>query len=936
MSQSESQSKKSKLLLIDGSNLAFRMYYALEYTRMTAPDGRPSWAIFGFFKGLLDVIEREKATQTVAVFDSKEKTFRHDAFDYYKANRPTEMPDELSAQWHEILRGLQILGIDLVKLPGYEADDLIGTFAVQAHNDTQDWDTVIYSGDKDVLQLVDTDVEVLMPSVKGTHKLNIEKVIEKLGVKPEQVIDYKALCGDSSDNIPGVKGIGDKTAIKLLTEYTTLENIYDNIPNIKGAVQKKLIQDKSNAFDSKFLATIRVDCPMTLKLDTNFELKPNIQDLQAFLTEYKLGSIAKKLPQIFPELSTLTEQTNLLESLPANNTSTKSQFATLPTISKKLIQTEDEVLTLYKQLAKAQQISLDLETTGLDTATCDIVGWAWAYMTPGGNIRSYYIPTRLIDNNLIVEQTKTLLSSWAKPLFIQNIKYEYKIFKRFNINLLPYITLDTMLASYIQNPDYKHGLKKQSVRVFDYTMTELTDLIGTNKRTQLPIQDIPVEQLSDYACDDAAITLALGDYYNKTLSEAQLALWKKLESPLCILLADMELTGIQVNLSQLKELSQELTLLIDQTKELIYSELDPAHQSINLNSSTQVGSALIAKDFKLTKKTASGYYSTDMSVLNKLRDLDETSLIDNIIEYRTLSKLYSTYVESFHELAQANRIHTEFNQTMTSTGRLSSSNPNLQNIPIRNPKFANLIRGTFEASQGKTLICADYSQIELRILAHYTQDTILLEAFNLDQDIHARTAAEIFNKNINNITSEERRLGKTLNFALLYQQGAYSTAKQLSISTQEAQDFMHKYFASFPTIQPFIENVLDKARDQQYTETLWGRRRYFQNLNASNMNIRRAEERAAFNMPLQGSAADLIKYAMLTVNDNLAGTIQDSNILLQVHDELVIAVPDQAGIITQAKNIIKTSMLQPHNNKITNVKLDINIEVGKTWADCKV
>lgn len=949
---------RDTILLVDGSNLVFRMYYALEYTRMTSPDGRPSWAIFGFFKALLDVMSQCNTNKIIAVFDTKGKTFRHEAFDYYKANRPTEMPDDLKPQWDAIQEGLQLIGIPLTKLEGFEADDLIGSFALQAQQNN--WNTVIFSGDRDVLQLVNDDVHVLLPSVKGTQYISPDEIFAKMGVPTEKIIDFKALCGDSSDNIPGVKGVGEKTAQKLLAQFDSLEEIYENIDSVKGtALKQKLINDKENAFDSRYLATIKTDAPFVLDFEEiKTGIKPQAEKLQEFLQGYKLNSLARKLPEVFPELQDKLE-TNNPKTLETNTLSVRPA---LPKISHSLINSEELLIELIEKLKKTKMLALDLETTGLDTNTCNIVGWAIAYQTPGGQIKSYYIPVHNstsksnsiteeetvqgsllgtintetesnniregeINNLLVINKFQDLFNNYSGELIIQNTKYEYKILKRLGLKL-PVSTLDTMLASYLQDPEQKHGLKAQSQRVFNYAMTEITELIGKNKRTQISMEEVPIDKIMSYACDDAAITLALASYYYKELDKNSLVLWKEMESPLVFLLADMELKGISLNLDCLKELSVELKSEIEYYSKEILKELPEEYKNINLNSSPQVAEALRAKGYKLTKKTASGSYSTDMGVLEKLLELDDTDLIQSIIHYRTLMKLFSTYVESFQELAAHGRIHTEFNQAMTATGRLSSSNPNLQNIPIRNKRFANLIRSTFQASEGCVLIGVDYSQIELRVLAHYTQDKILLEAFNNNQDIHARTASEIFDVPLGEVSSEQRTLGKTLNFALLYQQGAYSTAKQLGISIQEAQDFINKYFEKFSTVKDFMFETLEAAREKNYVETAWGRRRYTKAINADNMKYRQVAERQAFNAPLQGTAADLMKVTMLELNKKLKKLSPEINILLQVHDELLIEVPKE--LAQKAQDLTQKVMLK--NNKL-KVPLDISIATGNNWAE---
>ncbi len=903
-----------KLLLIDGSNLAFRMYYALERTGLTSPSGKPSWAVFGFFKALLEVIEKEKPDMTVACFDPSGGNFRKKIYDYYKANRPTERPEPLSEQWSEILKGLELIGIKITCIDNFEADDVIGALAKQAEN--QGWQVIVFSGDKDLFQLANPNIQILMPSIKGTQKYDSQGIKIKMGVLPEQIVDYKALCGDSSDNIKGVPGIGEKTAIKLLNEFHSLENIYENIENVGSkSLQTKLLEGRELAEESKFLAQISFDSPIALDFE-NIGLKPKFKELSEFLTEYKLATVQRKLNEIFPEFKEqLDIFTNNKESKPINDQHNLK-------INRRLITLEEEFDEILLELEKSPYISLDLETTGLDTQSCEIVGWAIGWGVPEEVINSCYIPVK--KEIKISEKLSALFAKYTGKIFVQNVKFEYKILQRYGLKL-PRKTLDTMLGSYIENPEQPHGLKAQSLRVFNYRMTEITELIGDKNSVQKTMDQVTIEKISDYACDDAAITLALGDYYLKTLSPSQIKLWEEIESPLALLLADMENRGIEINTEIFNGLSQEISEQIKILEKEICKEIAD-NNYINLNSGQQLAQALINKGFKLKKKTSSGLFSTDMRTLENLKSQDEYNIIEKILEYKALTKLKSTYTDSLSELAIDKRIHTEFNQALTSTGRLSSSNPNLQNIPIRNPKFGKIIRSAFVAGQDKLFICADYSQIELKLLAHYTEDPILLSAFQNKEDIHSRTASEIFDIDIKDVDKDMRRIGKTLNFALVYQQGIQATAKQLGISNAKASEFIEKYFKTFSQIKPFLEETLAFAHKNKYVETLWGRRRFFQNLNSHDPILKKAEERAAFNARLQGSAADMIKIAMLRIEKDLA----DSPIVLQVHDELIIEVI--ANKAEELKEKIRDLMCLGQPLK---VPIEVDIKIGANWAEAK-
>jgi DNA polymerase-1 len=941
----DSTNKPKTILLVDGSNLAFRMYFALESTGMTSPSGKPSWAIFGFFKALLDVIEKNQPDAIVAAFDCKEATFRHEAFDYYKANRPDEMPEALALQWPEIKRGLSLIGMGLIELPGYEADDLIGTLSVQAYNSC--WETLILSGDKDNLQLVNERVKVLMPSPKGINLVGIEEVKVKMGVLPEQVVDFKALCGDSSDNIPGVPGIGEKTAVKLISEYGTIDNIYENIERVGTAsLKKKLTEGRESAMDSRFLATIKTNCPIAYPFDElSKQVNPKMAELVSFLREYKLASLEKRLPKMFKSFGALeAHQDSLFDALTEseqNHVNGKTEQEEIQPvnveISKQLILEETQLKEVIQKISVVKEFAIDLETEGLSSWENDIVGWALAWKSPMSEmIESVYIPTKhlylgspnQLCNEFVSNALRELIEKFGKKIIIQNAKFEYKFLQNYGITL-PDGTIDTMLASYIENPDQSHGLKNQVLRVFKYQMTQIDSLIGAKGKTQKSMSEVDVEKVFAYACDDAAWTYALYEHYLKILNEAQTKLWLEVESPLALLLARMELRGLHINVEKLQELTHDLSTNIQRLEGEIFEKFELPH--FNLNSSQQLAQALTSKGFKLGK-TSTGQMSTDGRLLNDLIESDSSGLITLLIEYRGLSKLRSTYTESLAKQVNSRtcRLHGEFNQALTTTGRLSSSNPNLQNIPVKNQKYGKLIRASFDAEDGKILVCADYSQIELRILAHFTEDPTLIDAFTSGQDIHSRTAAEIFDLPLADVTPEMRRLGKTLNFALIYQQGTYATAKQLGISNKEAADFIEKYFLKFPRIKPFMNDVLETARTKGFVETIWGRRRYFQNLSSNVAVVRKAEERAAFNAPLQGSASDLMKKAMLSVENECTRSGINSRLILQVHDEIVMECDQSQKEATLAIVQREMELGQPFK-----VPIEVHVSSGFNWAECK-
>ncbi len=924
-----------KILLVDGSNLAFRMYFALERTALTAPDGRPSWAIFGFFKYLIETILKEKPAAVIIAFDTSQPTFRHEAFSYYKANRPDEMPEALAIQWPEISRGLEELGVPLLRLPGFEADDLIGSLSVAASE--ANLQTLILSGDKDMLQLVNEQVQVLYPTNQGLLKIDREGVFTKLGVHPEQVVDYKALCGDSSDNIPGVKGIGEKTATKLLAEYGTLESVYQNLEKISSAsLRQKLSLGREDASDSRFLAEIKTDSPITYdfySLPDHFQ--PHLEGFRPFLREYNLNTLQKKLSDAYPELASLPlfegktqtaqpDQTSQPEPpLPVSNLDIRYQTIT---------QVSDLELYLAEAI-KSKSIALDLETDGLDTSRCQIVGFALAYLGDQEQYFSVYIPTghdqELLSGAQLSVATVTqklihFFNEFKGDIFLQNLKFEEKILTRHGLNL-PKRSLDTMLASYVQNPEQYHGLKRQALRVFNYRMREIDSLIGSRGKNQKTMNQVSVELVSPYACDDAALTLALGEYYLKILEPSQIPLWQKIESPFAFVIASLESNGVPFSADALSKMVLDLKEKLLTIEGEIQGKLP---RPINLNSGAQMAAALTELGFSLTKETAKGSVSTDAKILNALVAIDSSGLIAQILEYRSLTKILSTYAEPLLAYVHpaTGRIHAEFNQAITTTGRLSSSNPNLQNIPIKNENFGPALRRALAAPEGSLIISADYSQIELRLLAHLSGDLELIQAFQQGEDIHAKTAASIFHIPVPAVTGEQRRIGKTLNFALIYQQGVLATAEQLAVSNEEASGFMKRYFESFPAVKPYLQSVLESARAQGYAETLWGRRRYFKNLASKMMQLRKADERAAINFPLQGTAADIIKIGMIDLSQALEEGGLKSRLILQVHDEILLEVPEAELEQVQALVISKMTLDQP-----LSVPLVIDIGFGANW-----
>lgn len=993
--------EQETLVLVDGSSLAFRSFYALMRTGMKAKDGRPTWAVHGFFSSLFDQIERQKPDMLAVCFDLSDPTFRHIEYDQYKANR-AEMPDDLAVQWPIIKEGVSTFEIPLLELAGYEADDVIGTVAKQAA--AQGRRVIILTGDRDAFQLVDGDnssIEIHLTTKDGLVNCGRQQVFDRMGIWPEQVVDFKALCGDSSDNIPGVKGIGEKGAQQLLSAYQTLDGVYEHLDEIKSAsLKKKLIDGKEIAYISQRLATIRLDVPLDFDFEHCRLNMPELQPLKDYFDKLNFRQLTTRLPKILARFSPdgsvpVMPKASSQAALPAIATHTGltgQQTLTAPAVSLTdseehpqgqlklsfgtatnaapmampvevrtpiiapapeltIITTTEQLDSLVTELSSQSLIAVDLETTGLDSLGTEIVGYAIAWdpaircqdgrvhvaQSEGSKptLKAVYIPVRHVDAlqvaqlgqlepEVVSAKLKPILEDQAIGKVAQNAKFEMNCLSCDGIKFGP-LVFDTMLASYILNPDSKHGLKDQSDRVLNYQMMRIDELIGAGRK-QITINYAPLDKVAAYASDDARITLELTRLYAPLLDKEQEFLLYQMEQPLAHVLASMEQAGVALDLEYLQNFSHELSSELARLETEIYAL---AGHGFNINSTQQLQKVLFEEiGLKPKNKTKTGF-STDAAVLESLRE--EHEIIGKLLEYRHISKLRSTYVDALpSQISQRDgRLHGDFNQTVTSTGRLSSSNPNLQNIPIRT-EIGRRIRRAFIAAPGCSLISADYSQIELRLLAHMCEDETLIDAFEKNQDIHARTAGEIYEIPIEDVTSDIRRVGKTINFALVYQQGAYSTGLDLGISTKEAQGFIDKYFARYPKVQGFLHSTIEEARSKSYARTIWGRRRYFTHLHDRNDNVRKADERAACNAPIQGSAADLIKLAMIRLDKELKDGNSNARLTMQVHDELVLEVPDNE--IDATKAILERAMTLDQPLK---VPLKVDFGIGKNWMDAK-
>jgi DNA polymerase-1 len=925
-----------KLTLIDGHALAYRMFYALPLDAFTTKEGEPTNATYGFTRTLMELILADNPPEYLAVSFDVGKTFRDDIFPDYKGTRE-KMPDELRLQIERIREVVQALNIPVLELEGYEADDVLGTIARQAKPLAVP--VHIITGDRDLLQLVDDNTRVELPTRGGRSPeiYDEDAVINKFGVRPDQIVDYKALVGDSSDNIPGVRGVGPKTAARLLHQYQTLDAIYANLDKIKGAMGKKLAEGKENAYLSQKLARIVTDAPITLDIEAcrtqDFEGQPVLDMFRAL------------------EFRTLTNM--LITHLGDTLTYTGGETAEPPTETI-IVRTPQQLAELVTALNSAEMISFDLETTSLNKMKAGIVGICLAVAPP----TAYYVPVghlaaeaqatsgqmglfaaaaQLADNQLplqtVLDAIRPAMTNPAIGKVAHNAKYDFIICKRHGLEVSP-ITFDTMIAEWLTDPASKHkGLKDLARHRLGIEMTEIKTLIGKGKN-QLSFAEVPIDQAAPYGAADADVTLRLVAPLRAEIEEKGLEKLLDLEMPLIAVLSDMEMAGIGVDVDFLRRMSQDLAARLAALEKQIY---DIAGEPFNVNSTQQLSDIL----FKVMglpteglKKTKSGYYSTAASVLEGLKKYDNEGIIHALLEYRELGKLKSTYVDALPAMVneEDGRIHTSFNQTGAITGRLASSHPNLQNIPIRSEVGQQIRRG-FVAKPGHKFFACDYSQVELRVLAHMSQDEALLEAFRSDQDIHATTAAAVYGIPVEEITYNQRRFAKAVNFGLIYGMGAFRLARDSDLTLAESEDYIEEYFGRFPGIRRFLDETKRTAREQGYVETLLGRRRYFPvfkgKMGGSNRQAWLRAEREAINHPIQGSAADIIKLAMLTLHTALAASYK-AKILLQVHDELLLEVPDDEMDTVPALVI----NIMSHAYKL-DVPLKVDASSGANWLELK-
>ncbi|MFM7447995.1 MAG: DNA polymerase I [Leptolyngbyaceae cyanobacterium] len=958
------------LLLVDGHSLAFRSYYAFAKGReggLRTKTGIPTSVCYGFLKALLEVLEIEKPQYVAIAFDLSEKTFRHEADDTYKEGRP-DTPEDFLPDLQNLQELLATLNLAVLTAPGYEADDIIGTLTRRAT--THNLQVKILSGDRDLFQLVDESdtVKVLYLSTtygKGApppREFGPQQVKEKLGIAPAQVVDFKALCGDTSDNIPGVRGIGEKTAVRLLTSFGSLAGIYEAIDQIKGAERKKLEVGKASALHSQFMAQIHLDVPLDVDLESLKLQDFDEVSLVPLLEKLEFRTFLSKIKQLHQQLR--GEPTQAAEADPeavnppalededlwffsAEDTPGNQGLRTVP-ITPLVIDTAaklDQLVTHLKTCTDSTApVAWDTETTSLEPRDAKLVGIGCCW--GGGLADMAYIPighTRgtCLEKALVLQHLRPILEDARYPKALQNAKYDRLVLRCQGVELVG-VVFDTMLASYVLNPERSHNLSDLSLAFLGIQAQSYTDLVPKGKT----IAEIAIPTVANYCGMDAYTTYLLVKQLRAELEPTPglLSLLLNVEQPLEPVLADMEYTGVRIDQAYLKQFSQSLEQDLAQIEEQAY---ESAGETFNLGSPKQLSELLFERldlDRRKSRKTKSGGYSTDAATLEKLQG--DHPVIDAILEYRTLAKLKSTYVDALPALVRQDtgRVHTDFNQAITATGRLSSSDPNLQNIPIRTA-FSRQIRKAFIPESGWVIVAADYSQIELRILAHLSQEPTLVETYRQNGDVHSLTARLLLDKS--DISQEERRLAKIINFGVIYGMGAQRFAREAGVSVSEGKAFIDRFYQRYPKVFEYLQQMQRDAIAQGYVETILGRRRYFnfssdslRRLRGSHPNqidlskIRARDQydaqllRAAANAPIQGSSADIIKVAMVKLHQQLQA--YQARLLLQVHDELVFEMPPDEWETLQSQITGTMESAQP-----LSVPLKVEIHAGQNWMDAK-
>jgi len=943
-------SAQKRLFLLDAYALIFRGYYAFIKNPRINAKGLDTSAIMGFMNSLMDVIKREKPDHLAVAFDKGGSDLRNEIYPEYKAHRDAT-PDAIKIAVPYIQELLKAMHIPIIEVAGFEADDLIGTIAKQAEK--QNYQVFMVTPDKDFAQLVSENIFMYKPARMGNgiEIWGIPEVLEKFEIeRPEQVIDFLGMMGDAADNIPGLPGVGEVTAKKLLKEFGSMENLLANTDKLKGAMKEKIEANKEKGLLSKTLATILLDCPVVFD-ESDYELStPDVAKTDALFNELEFRRMAEQFDTIFKKGGTASttpavdetklyrkpqpkneDQFDLFGSAIADDISetTRHQFYTSLENTEhtyQSVQGDLGVKLLLQNLLQQKSVCFDTETTGLDALHAELVGVAFSYEKGKG----YYVP--FPENQ---EEAKTLLEKFS-PFFEnesiekvgQNLKYDLKVLSNYGIHVKGTL-FDTMIAHYLINPDMRHNMDILSETYLKYAPKSIEDLIGKKGKNQKSMREVPLEDIKEYAVEDADVTLQLKGYFEPILVSTETKkLFDEIEIPLVSVLAAMETEGIRLDVAFLKSLSQELDTDIKTLEAKIY---EIAGEKFNLASPKQLGDILFDK-LKIggakQKKTKTGQYATGEEILSYLAKDNE--IVAAILDWRSLVKLQNTYVEALPSQVDAvsKRVHTDYMQTVAATGRLSSNNPNLQNIPIRTERGRQIRKAFIARDENYTLLSADYSQIELRIIAALSGEENMIKAFQNHEDIHKSTASKVFNVPLDEVTREQRSHAKTVNFGIIYGVSAFGLSNQTSLSRSESAALIEAYYKTYPRLKSYIQEQIEFARENGYVQTILGRRRYLKDIHSQNAIVRGGAERNAVNAPIQGSAADVIKIAMINIHKKLESENWKSKMLLQVHDELVFDVHNSE--LEKIQPMIKHEM---ENAFTMAVPLEVELGMGNDWLE---
>jgi len=927
--------KREKIFLIDSMGIAYRSYFAFVQNPLINSKGENTGAIYGFVNYLNKIIDEQQPDYIAAVFDTDQPTFRHREYKEYKATR-NKMPDDMAASLGYLKDVVKAYNIPVLELDGYEADDIIGTLARKAEK--AKIDAFLVTSDKDFMQLISPNIKIYRPGKFGNDDeiIDNDAVIDKFGVPPDQVVEMLGLIGDSSDNVPGVPGIGPKTALPLVQKYHTIENILDNIPNIsQKGIKEKLSTHKNLALLSKRLVTIDTNVPIDVDIH---HLKASPKDIPALLSLFErleFKSFAKRLKD---------REYRVEGPLPSRQQDTDhvTEYRTIDTMPHdyRIICTVDEYTRFLSVIKKHQSFVFDTETSSTDALNAELVGIAFSFEKS----QAYYVSVieksgfsshddlfntsesakkrKGIPLQRIVDDLKPIFENKNIRKYGQNIKFDSLVLSSKGIRVRG-VAFDTMIAAYVLRSDRQHSLDSLAAEMLKYSMISFDDLTEQGK---MDIREIPVETAGNYSAEDADITMQLVDILHDKLSTQGLRqLCTDIEFPLIEVLTEMEIHGVRIDTSFLSVMSVDIG---DRLEALTRSIYDHAGETFNINSTQQLAKILFEKlKLRTVKKTKTGY-STDVAVLEILRN--DHLIIEQLLEYRQMQKLKSTYVDALPKLinTKTGKVHTSFNQTVAATGRLSSSDPNFQNIPIRTDLGRKIRRAFIPSDTNSRIMSADYSQIELRIMAHVSGDEGLKEAFIHREDVHASTAAKVFGVAVKDVSREMRRKAKEVNFGIMYGIGAFGLASRLDISQSEAKEIIQRYFDRFPKVNQYISDTIAAAHAHGFVETMFGRRRYLPEIHNKNQNIRSNAERQAINMPIQGSAADMIKLAMINIHAAFTSQEMRSKMILQVHDELVFDFPIDEE--TELKRVVSECMI---NAVRLNVPIEVEIGTGSHWLE---